>query len=292
MKNVFAASLTLFAIQASCPHVLLAQIIGSVRHEPFYQKVIVNYDVQGLASNQRLEVALFCSDDGFKKSLVAVTGNGVGPEIAGNGEKTIVWDVLKERKQLVGDVSFTVKAILSEATHTATARSIPVAASHDEKKAAVFHDFSTTMNDYINEGRNLTRAFSQAGEQIFDGPATQKKVTESIMRYNSVYERLNSNRTSIEKQVLLYWGAEAHTAVQGIHDYALGDMHRVNVLALNESLMIVRNLGTGQISGRKNQKEARDKAMRTVEYNTSELDKRLAELERRYTRTANTLEHK
>ncbi|MEJ1238060.1 hypothetical protein WBG78_08025 [Chryseolinea sp. T2] len=290
MKNVFAATALLLAIQLGCAHYMSAQIIGEVRHEPFYQKIIVNYDVQGLASNQRLEVALFCSDDGFKKSLTAVSGNGVGPDIAGNGEKTIVWDVLRDRKELVGNVSFTVKAILSEAPANSVGRTAVVAQTPEEKKAIVYHDFSTTMNDYINEGRNLVRAFSQAREQIFDDPATAKRVTESVYRYNNVYERLNTNRTSIEKQVLTLWGSEAHTAVQGIDDYALGDLHSVNVLALNEALMLVRDLGTGNINGRKNEKEARDKVLRTVEYNTSELDKRLIELQRRYARIATMLE--
>jgi hypothetical protein len=68
--------------------------------------------INGLTPQQGMEVNIYCSDDGFKEGLKSVSGNGV--HVTGNGEKTIIWDVLKDRKKLIGNISFELRGLVSQ----------------------------------------------------------------------------------------------------------------------------------------------------------------------------------
>src|SRR6187549_3479498 len=89
-----------------------SQIISNIRHEPFQGKVLITYSVNGLTPQQRMAVSVYCSDDKFKTELKSVSGNGVGDNVYGNSEKTVFWEVLKDRSQLVGNISFEIRGLV------------------------------------------------------------------------------------------------------------------------------------------------------------------------------------
>lgn len=98
---------------------------------------------------------------------------------------------------------------------------------------------------------------------------------------------------SYEKQVLTYWKNEAlYNDVRYLFDYALGELHAVNVLELNNALSSINDITTGKVSGRKNEKEAKEKVMGSIIQNTNQLDKRIQELERRANRILYTLSNR
>jgi len=90
---------------AALPLLASGQLIGNIVHEPFRDKVLITYDINGLAPQQRMEVNLYCSDNNFKDEVKSISGNGAGPSVTGNGQKTIIWDVLKDRNGLEGKIS-------------------------------------------------------------------------------------------------------------------------------------------------------------------------------------------
>ena len=95
---------------------------------------------------------------------------------------------------------------------------------------------------------------------------------------------------SYEKQVLVYWKNEAlYNDVRYLFDYALGELHAVNVLELNAALYTINDLNSGKISGKKNERDAKEKVLASIAQNTSQLDKRIEELERRANRILYTL---
>ena len=55
---------------------VLGQIISDISHEPFRDKVLITYNLNGLAPQQRMEVNLYCSDDGFKDGLKVPAATG------------------------------------------------------------------------------------------------------------------------------------------------------------------------------------------------------------------------
>ena len=286
---IFSITLSAFVID------LRGQMISNLRHEQFYKKVIVTYNLTGLSFNQRLEVNLYCSDDSFTKSLSSLSGNGIGADVRGNGEKTIVWDVLKDRKRLTGNIKFEIRALPFNATaeKNTEAATTTVAMTVDDHKNILYQEISQTLTSYIVEGNDLVTAFRSTDAEIFDDPVAFRKITDAILQYNEAFNKLKNGRISYEKQILKYWENEAlYTDVRNLFDYALGDLHEVNVLGLNDVLHTINDINAEKIRGRKNEQEAKQKVLSDIVKNTNELDKRLQELDRRSTRMLYTLERR
>lgn len=272
------------------------QIISAINHEPFRDKVLITYTLNGLAPQQRMEVNLYCSDDGFKDGLKSISGNGTGDYVTGNGQKTIIWDVLKDRPKLEGSISFEIRALVFNDNNTTaslntSASAIPL--TTEEKKSALYADMSGTLGAYIIEAKDLVNAFRNTTEDIFDDPVALRKITDAVIQYNQAFNTLNTERMSYEKQVLTYWKNEAlYNDVRYLFDYALGELHAVNVLELNNALSSINDISTGKISGRKNEKEARERVIGSIFQNMNQLDKRIQELERRANRILYTLSNR
>lgn len=272
------------------------QIISDIKHEPFRDKVLITYNLNGLAPQQRMEVNLYCSDDGFKNGLKSISGNGTGDYVTGNGQKTIIWDVLKDRNKLEGTISFEIRALVFNDNNTtaslhSSATAVPL--TTEEKKSALYADMSGALGTFIIEAKDLVNAFRSTNEEIFEDNITLRKITDAIIQYNQAFNTLNTERMSYEKQVLTYWKNEAlYNDVRYLFDYALGELHAVNVLELNNALSSINDISTGKISGRKNEKEAKEKVMGSIFQNMNQLDKRIQELERRANRILYTLSNR
>jgi hypothetical protein len=274
---------------------LRAQIISDIHHELFRDKILLTYTVNGLASNQQMEVNLYCSDDSFKHGLKSVDGNGAGTNVSGNGQKTIIWDVLKDRKELVGKISFELRALVTEKKENISRNSGSEAlpATMEERKTALYAEMSGTLGDFIIKAKDLVDAFKKVGANIYEDNLSLRKLTDAVINYNVAFTRLNTDRMSYEKNVLTYWGNEAlYNDVRYLFDYALGELHTINVLELNGSLNTINDINLGKISGRKNEREAKDKVMASIVQNTGQLEKRVQELERRANRILYTLSNR
>jgi hypothetical protein len=272
---------------------LPAQIISSIRHEPFQGKVLITYSINGLAPDQRMAVSLYCSDDKFKNELKSVTGNGVGENVYGNSEKTVLWDVLKDRTQLVGNISFEIRALVFNdhinATNTSASRDT-ITTTLEDKKNSTHAQIASALGNFIVRANDLVTLFRGMNEKSIEDYLALRKMTEGVIQYNEAFNTLNNNRMGYEKQVLVYWKNEAlYNDVRYLFDYALGELHAVNVLELNDALYTINDLNTGKISGKKNEREAKEKVLANIVQNTNQLDKRIEELERRANRILYTL---
>ncbi len=285
-----------FILVISSPE-LKAQLIGDLTHEPFSDKIVISYNLNGIAAHQRLEVSLYCSDDNFQNPLKSVHGNGVGSQVAGNGQKTIIWDVLKDRNELTGMISFEIRSLIFNDLKTdskSIEESTDKTNSLEDKKSFLYADISSSVGSFLITAKDLVSAFRKATPAIFiDDQLTLRNMSNAILKYNDAFNKLNNDRMGYEKQVMQYWNNEALTNdVRYMFDYALGELHTVNVLELNTSLNIINDISLGKISGRKNQKEAKDRLFSDIFQNTSQLEKRIQELERRANRILYTLSNR
>jgi hypothetical protein len=291
-RRIFLASV--LAIAVALP--TTAQLITDIQHEPFRDNVLVTYMLNGLAPHQRVSVNLYCSDDDYKDAVKNVSGNGAGEYVTGNGQKTILWNVLSDRKELVGNISFEIRALVfSDNASAAKTASVSPASpvTVEEKKSMLYAEMSSSLGNFIIRAKDLVIAFRDVNEQIFEDNLNLRKMTDAIIQYNNAFNTLNSGRMGYEKQVLLHWNNEVlYSDLRNLFDYALGELHSVNVLELNGSLAMINDINLGKISGRKNEREAREKVLSSVILNTGQLDKRIQELERRASRILYTLSNR
>ncbi len=276
---------------------LKAQLIGDLMHEPFSDKIVISYNLNGIATHQRLEVSLYCSDDNFQNPLKSIHGNGVGSQVTGNGQKTIIWDVLKDRNELTGMISFEIRSLIFNDLKNdlkSIEESTSKTNSLEDKKSFLYADISSSVGNFLITAKDLISAFRKATPSIFiDDQLTLRNMSNAILKYNDAFNKLNNDRMGYEKQVMQYWNNEALTNdVRYMFDYALGELHTVNVLELNTSLNTINDISLGKISGRKNQKEAKDRLFSDIFQNTSQLEKRIQELERRANRILYTLSNR
>lgn len=104
-------------IMLPCIFIIIAlivkgQTVTNLHFEQTGKKIEVYYGIIGIG-DESFQVKLYCSLDGGKtwgSPLNYVTGD-IGENIRSGSNKKIIWDVLKEKDQLVGKIKFKVEAL-------------------------------------------------------------------------------------------------------------------------------------------------------------------------------------
>jgi hypothetical protein len=263
--------------------VLQAQVITHVVPEPVGTKIIIRYDIEEAENDQLFEVALYYSKDDYAQTLANVSGNGIGPSVTPGTDKVIIWDVLKDVDELTGEFAFEVRALIkSKFTEVVT-----LASAGDRNVSVTTKDdayplISKTLLDYINEAKDFKDAFQMLGLQSTESREALAKLTDATEQYNRAFEKLNKERLTYEKYVASFWNSDVKTLeFKSLLDYALGDLHGVNILTLNQKIATINDVANGRVKRPGSVKKELEK---DISEEVLRLDKRLQELERRTNR--------
>ena len=262
---------------------LQAQSITNVIPEAVGSKIIVRYDIENSIPDQLFEVALYFSKDNYSTTLQNVSGNGVGSSVSSGKDRVIIWDVLKDVKELTGEYAFEVRALMkSRVVEVVTMAGTRDRTVNISNKDDAFPLISNTLVDYINEAKDFKDAFQMLGVQSTESRQALAKLTDAIEQYNRAFEKLNKERLTYEKYVSTFWESPVKTLeFKSLLDYALGDLHGVNILTLNQKLVIINDIANGRVKHISAQKKELEK---DISEEVLQLDKRLQELERRTNR--------
>jgi len=107
MKQLFLIIILIFLVIVLAK----AQSINNIRFEQPEKQVKIYYDLSGKAGST-WNIYIYCSQDGgiiWSKPLLKLTGD-FGDNIIPGTNKKVTWDVLDEREELEGEVSFKVVA--------------------------------------------------------------------------------------------------------------------------------------------------------------------------------------
>jgi hypothetical protein len=260
-----------------------AQRITNVTPQTVGDKIIVHYNIEESKDDQLYEVALYSSQDKFSQALRSVSGNGVGNAVSGGTERVIIWDVLRDVSQLTGEVSFEVRALVKtrviemDMSTAVASRNVAVTTKDD-----AYPVISSTLTDYINEAKDLKDAYQFLGIQATESRQALAKLTDALEQYNRAFEKLNKERLTYEKYVDAFWERDVLTLeFKNLMDYALGDLHSVNILTLNQKISVINDLVNARI---KRAGEVKRELAKDISEEVPRLDKRLQELERRTNR--------
>jgi uncharacterized protein (TIGR02145 family) len=103
-----------FFIILSLVHLkIAAQKVENVHFEQAGKQIIIYYDLTGTQQDQTFDIQIFCSTDGGKTlgSPLSKVNGDVGTSQVGGLGKRIVWDVLKERDKIEGEILFEVHVL-------------------------------------------------------------------------------------------------------------------------------------------------------------------------------------
>jgi len=262
---------------------LQAQIIANVIPEAVGNKIIVRYDIENSKPDQLYEVSLYFSKDNYSKTLPNVSGNGVGGSVAPGKDRVIIWDVLKDVQELTGEFAFEVRALMK----SKVVDELPLASVRDyavnvTNKDEAFPLISNTLIDYINEAKDFKDAFQMLGVQSTESRQALAKLTDATEQYNRAFEKLNKERLTYEKYVTSFWDSPVKSLeFKSLLDYAIGDLHGVNILTLNQKLAVINDIANGRA---KHINDLKKQLGKDINEEVLKLDKRLQELERRTNR--------
>lgn len=262
---------------------LYAQRITNIIPQAVGDKIILRYDIEDAKEDQMFEVALYYSQDQFSQSLRSVSGNGVGATVGPGQERVIIWDVLKDVDQFTGETSFEVRALVKSQNEkmilasSVTNRNVAVT-----NKDEAYPEIAQTLSDFINEAKDIKDAFQFLGVQAMESRQALSRLSEAVEEYNRAFEKLNKERLTYEKYVSSFWKREVLALeFKNVMDYALGDLHSINILTLNQKLSAINDVANGRV---KKPGEVKKELTKDINQEVIRLDKQLQELERRANR--------
>lgn len=147
-----------------------------------------------------------------------------------------------------------------------------------QKRVEHFPALSATVRRYLTEARDLTNTFQLYGRDGFGDRAAYDGLHAAVQRYNEAFQTLTNERLAFEQQVAVFWESEElRSDLRALYDFALGDVHAMRVLPLNESLAAMR---AAQGSRRRDRRAAETAGSR-IDAAVRDLNLALPELERR-----------
>jgi hypothetical protein len=277
-----------FLLVLSVSPCVFAQNITNVATEQVGDKIVLRYDITSDAKGEyQFEVALYSSKDNYSQNLRNVSGNGVGASVLSGKDRVIIWDVLKDEKEYVGEYTFEIRALVKPMLGDAATIAVGDRAVSVTSKDDAFPLISAAVNDYLNEAKDFKDAFQVLGVQATESRQAHARLTEAIEQYSRAFEKLNKERLTYEKYVAVFWKNEVQSfEFKSLMDYILGDVHNVNILTLNQKINTINDIAGGKL---KKPGEKKRELEKDISEEVLRLDKQLQELDRRANRILHTL---
>jgi hypothetical protein len=146
------------------------------------------------------------------------------------------------------------------------------------KRGEHYPTLSSTIRSYVLEAKDIKDAFKLYGTIAFTDREAYQTLHRAAEKYNGAFQKLNNERMAYEYQVATYWESEElRSDLRALYDFALGEVHTIRMLQLNESLVTMHQALWGGLRNRQQIRDAQGHISSTVR----ELELRLPELERR-----------
>jgi len=141
---------------------------------------------------------------------------------------------------------------------------------------------SSTLLNYLNEARNFNDAFL-ALSTAFGMKQAYDQLSNSIYRYNDIFDLLNQNKSTYEQAISTYWKSqELALKYSNVIDYAIEDFHKVYVLEINYKY-ISRIYAAAQEKNNKKRAQLQEQLSKDMQGLSADMSRRLSELGERIT---------
>ena len=233
------------------PGTLYAQKIDNLRHDPFGNDIVLAYDLTGTLPSQQFLVKATCHNGPQIIELQTTEGNGIGRVRGGSGRQ-IVWHVLRDVPELVGDkITFTLTAVMLQEQRDTPTTSGTGPVSLSDRKAALFNELTSLTDTYLEQVYNECTAFETFGERAFESRDELKRIDQQITRTNETYEKLLQNKETFKQRIRSLWGNEKLNADADLFfSRSLDQMHRTHLLPFNETLKRINDVASGKLKPR------------------------------------------
>jgi hypothetical protein len=142
-----------------------------------------------------------------------------------------------------------------------------------------FNLISASLEGYLNEAKDIRDIFKNMLSFSLENPKSFFLFDSTIKVYNNSYNDLNTYNNEYEKAVETYWGSpELASGFHNVFDYAINDIHRTNILALNTLFIQKANMYIHE-KNKKKRKDLKEQIAATLSSILPVLDNNLVVLE-------------
>ena len=152
----------------------------------------------------------------------------------------------------------------------------------NEKKREKFDLISRSILNYILKLQDVKDSFKLFTQIALYDSAVMKVITKSINDYNSAFNEINNNKYSFQKDVIDFWTDKylSENLVTTV-DYALDEIHKPYILKLNDYLVGVMKILTGQITDANEKEKLRKSIAEGIISVVHELEVRIPIIDRK-----------
>ncbi len=151
----------------------------------------------------------------------------------------------------------------------------------NEKKREKFASISKILLNYIVKLQDVKDNFKLFTQIALYDSAVMNVINRSIHNYNPVFNEINNNKYSLQKDVADYWDDDLADELIETIDYALDEIHKPFILRLNDYLAGVAKILTGQINNSTERENLRKSIAEGVGSILRDLEIRIPILEKR-----------
>lgn len=153
-----------------------------------------------------------------------------------------------------------------------------------------YPEITKSLRNYIVQALDLKNAFKYTSDFAFVNPNALQKLVQAVTDYNPCIEKINESHSVYAKKIADYWQNDSlKKSFESIADTILLEIHRKNILPLNDLKNKINQYFLGQLPGNAN--ENRMKIQNQISAVLPELTKKLVLLEISIDEFINQLSH-
>lgn len=110
-----------------------------------------------------------------------------------------------------------------------------------EGKDRNVYDITKDLEDYSRNAQNLLSAFKYVSDYAFSNSKAILQISEAVLNYNQVYDRLDGKKAYYQKTINDYWGSDEAGSFKNIVDLAMDTIHTQKIYPLRDLLQQIND---------------------------------------------------
>ena len=116
-----------------------------------------------------------------------------------------------------------------------------------------FPEITKSLKNYLVQVIDLKNAFKYTSDFAFTNPNALQKLVQAVTDYNPCFEKLNDNNSMYRQKIMAYWQNDSlKREYENVADYILNDIHKKNILPLNDLKNKINKYFLGEFPDNKN----------------------------------------
>ena len=116
-----------------------------------------------------------------------------------------------------------------------------------------FPEITKSLKNYLVQVIDLKNAFKYTSDFAFTNPNALQKLVQAVTDYNPCFEKLNDNNSMYRQKIMAYWQNDSlKREYENVADYILNDIHKKNILPLNDLKNNINKYFLGEFPDNKN----------------------------------------